>query len=117
MKIRMHAETSSFNKTIFDPYVNMLRTQTEAMSASLGGVNSMTVLPFDVPYKESDEFSERIARNQQLLLKEESNFDKIVDPGAGSYYIENLTNEIAQQAWNLFLEIEENGGFLANVAI
>lgn len=115
MKIRMHAETSSFNKTIFDPYVNMLRTQTEAMSASLGGVNSMTVLPFDTPYKESDEFSERIARNQQLLLKEESNFDKIVDPGAGSYYIENLTNEIAQQAWNLFLEIEENVGFLANV--
>jgi len=95
--------------------VNMLRTQTEAMSASLGGVNSMTVLPFDVPYKESDEFSERIARNQQLLLKEESNFDKIVDPGAGSYYIENLTNEIGQQAWNLFLEIEESGGFLANV--
>jgi methylmalonyl-CoA mutase len=116
MKIRMHAETSSFNKTIFDPYVNMLRTQTEAMSASLGGVNSMTVLPFDAAYKESNDFSARIARNQQLLLKEESNFDKVADPGAGSYYIENLTNEIAQQAWNLFLEIEENGGFLSNVA-
>ncbi len=115
MKIRMHAQTSSFNKTVFDPYVNMLRTQTEAMSATLGGVNSLTVLPFDAAYNNDNEFAERIARNQQLLLKEESNFDKVADPGAGSYYIENLTHEIATQAWKLFLEMEETGGFLANV--
>lgn len=114
-KIRIHAETTSFNKTIFDAHVNMLRTQTEAMSAALGGVNSMTVSPFDITFKDSDVFSERIARNQQLLLKEESNFDKVTDPAAGSYYIENLTRQIAAQAWKLFLEIEEMGGFHAAV--
>ncbi|ADQ79179.1 heterodimeric methylmalonyl-CoA mutase small subunit [Paludibacter propionicigenes WB4] len=114
-KMRIHAETSIFNKTIFDANVNMLRTQTEAMSATLGGVNSLTVLPYDVTFKASDEFSERIARNQQLLLKEESHFDKVVDPAAGSYYIETLTNEIAAQAWKLFLEVEDNGGFYAAV--
>lgn len=112
MKMRIHAETSEFNKTIFDANVNMLRTQTEAMSASLGGVHSMTVLPFDSIYNQPDDFSERIARNQQLLLKEESNFDKVSDPSAGSYYIETLTSEIASQAWKLFLETEDNGGFL-----
>ena len=112
MKMRIHAETSEFNKTIFDANVNMLRTQTEAMSASLGGVHSMTVLPFDSIYNQPDDFSERIARNQQLLLKEESNFDKVSDPSAGSYYIETLTSEIASQAWKLFLETEENGGLL-----
>ena len=115
-KMRIHAETSTFNTTIFDANVNMLRTQTEAMSATLGGVNSLTVSPYDVAYKTSDEFSERIARNQQLLLKEECHFDKVADPAAGSYYIETLTNEIAAQAWKLFLEVEDNGGFFAAVA-
>ena len=114
-KMRIHAETSTFNKTIFDANVNMLRTQTEAMSATLGGVNSLTVLPYDVVYKNADEFSERIARNQQLLLKEESNFDKVTDPAAGSYYIETLTNQIAEKAWKIFLEVEDLGGFLEAV--
>lgn len=114
-KMRIHAETSTFNKTIFDANVNMLRTQTEAMSATLGGVNSLTVLPYDSIFKATDEFSERIARNQQLLLKEESHFDKVTDPAAGSYYIETLTNEIAAQAWKLFLEVEEHGGFFAAI--
>ncbi|WP_075590346.1 methylmalonyl-CoA mutase small subunit [Labilibacter marinus] len=112
-KMAIHCETSQWNKTIYDPYVNMLRTQTEAMSATLGGADSLTVQPFDTIYKESDVFSERIARNQQLLLKEESHFDKVTDPSAGSYYIENLTNSIAQQAWALFVEVEEKGGYLA----
>ena len=71
----------------------------------------MTVTPFDKTYETPDEFSERLARNQQLLLKEESHFDKVIDPAAGSYYIENLTISIAQQAWNLFLSVEEAGGF------
>lgn len=115
MKMRIHAETSEFNKTVFDANVNMLRTQTEAMSASLGGVNSLTVLPFDSIYKTPDDFSERIARNQQLLLKEESHFNKIIDPAAGSYYIESLTNNIAEEAWKLFLDVEEDGGFLTQV--
>ncbi len=110
-KMHIHAITTEWNLTIYDAYVNMLRTQTEAMSAALGGVDSMTVLPFDTPFKDGDEFSERIARNQQLLLKEESYFDKIVDPAAGSYYIETLTASIAEQAWKIFLEVEDKGGF------
>jgi len=112
-KMNVHAETGSWNKTVYDAYVNMLRTQTEAMSASLGGADSITVLPFDAIYEDSTGFSDRIARNQQLLLKEESNFAKIADPGAGSYYIEELTAAIADQAWKLFLEVQEKGGFLA----
>jgi methylmalonyl-CoA mutase len=115
-KMIIHAETSQWNMTTFDPYVNMLRSQTETMSAVLAGVDSLTVMPFDTAFKKSDDFSERIARNQQLLLKEESHFDKVVDPGAGSYYIENLTEAIAGQAWKLFLEVEEKGGFMTEVA-
>lgn len=105
-----HAETSHFNLTLFDAHVNLLRTQTEAMSAALAGVNSMTVTPFDQAYESPNEFSERIARNQQLLLKEEAHLNRIVDPAAGSYYIENLTVSIAKQAWELFLQVEEEGG-------
>lgn len=112
-KMHIHAETSSFNLTLFDAHVNLLRTQTEAMSAALAGVDSMTVVPFDKTYQTPDDFSERIARNQQLLLKEESHFDKVVDPAAGSYYVENLTASIAQQAWANFLKVEEEGGFYA----
>ncbi len=114
-KMHIHAETSLFNKTVFDAHVNLLRTETEAMSAAIAGVDSLTVRPFDVTYKPSDDFSERIARNQQLLLKEESHFDKVTDPAAGSYYIENLTANIADQAWKRLLDIEENGGFFAAV--
>lgn len=108
-KIFMHAQTSSFNMTVFDAHVNLLRSQTEAMSATIAGVDSLTVLPFDVTYKKPDDFSERIARNQQLLLKEECHFDFITDPSAGSYYIENLTESVAGQAWKLFLEVDEKG--------
>ena len=114
-KMKIHAETSSFNLTLFDAHVNLLRTQTEAMSAALAGVDSMTVTPFDKTYDAPNEFSERMARNQQLLLKEESHFDKVIDPAAGSYYIENLTVSIAKQAWDLFLAVEEDGGFYASV--
>ncbi|MCD8262081.1 MAG: methylmalonyl-CoA mutase small subunit, partial [Bacteroides sp.] len=114
-KMHIHAETSSFNLTLFDAHVNLLRTQTEAMSAAIGGVNSMTVTPFDKTYQTPDDFSERLARNQQLLLKEESHLDKVVDPAAGSYYIENLTASIAEQAWKIFLSVEEQGGFYAAV--
>ncbi len=114
-KMVAHAETSTFNLTLFDAHVNLLRTQTEAMSAALAGVHSITVTPFDKAYETPDEFAERIARNQQLLLKEECHFNKVVDPAAGSYYIENLTASIAQQAWALFLKIEEEGGFLEAV--
>ena len=114
-QMKIHAETSSFNLTVFDSYVNLLRTQTEAMSAALAGVDSMTVVPFDKAYETPNDFSERLARNQQLLLKEESHFDKVIDPAAGSYYIENLTVSIAKQAWDLFLAVEDEGGFYAAV--
>jgi len=114
-KMMAHAETSRFNQTIYDAHVNLLRSQTETMSAALAGVDSITVTPFDAPYKTPDEFSERIARNQQLLLKEESHLDKVVDPAGGSYYVETLTVSIANEAWKLFLDVEEKGGFTACV--
>ena len=105
--------TGKWNKTLFDPYVNLLRTQTEVMSAVLGGADSIIVEPFDIVFRQPDEFSERIARNQQLLLKEEAYFDKTADPAGGSYYIEILTSKIADYSWKLFVEIEEQGGFLS----
>ncbi len=110
-KTIIHCESSEFNKTIFDPYVNLLRTQTEAMSATIGGCHSLTIQAFDNSYRTPDEFSERIARNQQLLLKEEAYFDISTDASAGSYYIETLTDSIADEAWKLFVETEEKGGF------
>ncbi|MBN2166524.1 MAG: methylmalonyl-CoA mutase small subunit [Marinilabiliaceae bacterium] len=112
-KMQIHCETSTWNKTIFDSNVNMLRTQTEAMSATIGGTNSLTVIPFDKIYKNTTPVSERVARNQQLLLKEESHFEKIVDASAGSYYIENITDSIAKEAWSLFVEVEKKGGYIA----
>lgn len=113
MKMNVHSETGRFNKTVYDPYVNLLRTQTEAMSAALGGAHSITVLPFDEIFRDSSEFSERIARNQQILLKEESNIDKVTDAAGGSYYLEKLTDALVEQAWALFQETGDKGGFLA----
>jgi methylmalonyl-CoA mutase len=115
-KMHVNAITSEFNQTIFDAHVNLLRSQTEAMSAALAGVDSITVTPFDQAYKTPDAFSERIARNQQFLLKEESHLYKVVDPAGGSYYVETLTVSIANEAWKLFLDVDAKGGFIANVA-
>lgn len=109
-KMNVCAETSRFNMTVFDAYVNLLRSQTETMSAALAGVDEIVVTPFDVTFEQPTDFAERIARNQQLLLKEESHFDKVVDPAAGSYYLENLTHAIATEAWKQFLAIQEQGG-------
>ncbi len=109
----VNATTSKYNQTLFDSYVNLLRSQTEAMSATLAGIHSLVVTPFDAPYETPNDFSERIARNQQLLLKEESHFGAVVDPGAGSYYIEHLTDSLATEGWKIFLQVEEEGGFLA----
>lgn len=110
-KMWVHAITSKFNQTLYDSHVNLLRSMTETMSAALAGVDSLETLPFDLCYKCPDEFSERIARNQQVLLREESHLNKVVDPAGGSYYIETLTASIADQAWKVFNEIEDNGGF------
>lgn len=111
-KMFVHATTSTWNQTVYDPYVNMLRGTTEAMSAALAGVHSLEVTPFDYSFEKPTEFSKRIARNTELLLKHESHFDQVVDPAGGSYYIETLTKNIAEQAWKLFLEVEDKGGYV-----
>ncbi len=111
----IHAETSSWNKTVYDPYVNMLRVTTEGMSVAISGADSLTVYPFDSTYRKPGDFSDRIARNSQIIMKEEAYFGKVADPAAGSYYIEELTDKIGQQAWNLFQEIEQEGGLIAAI--
>ncbi len=111
-RMEIHCETVTNNQDSGDPYMNMIRTQTEAMSAVIGGTDSLTIHPYRGINDKPEDFAERIARNQQLLLKEEALFDKVADPSAGSYYIETITSLIAENAWKLFLQIEENGGFL-----
>jgi methylmalonyl-CoA mutase len=115
MLMNIHSGTSNFNKTLYDPYVNVLRTTTEAMSAVLGGTHSLSITPFDAFYKEPDEISTRISRNQQIILKEETYLENVIDPAAGSYYIENLTDAIARSAWELFKKVEEMGGMLTAI--
>ncbi len=110
-KAFVHCTTSKWNMTMYDPYVNMLRATTESMSAAIGGADSISINPFDEVYKKADSFSNRMARNTQLVLKEESYFDRIADPSAGSYYIENLTDNIAGHAWKLFQKVEATGGY------
>lgn len=112
-KAFVNVTTCDFNKTLYDPYVNMLRVTTESMASILGGVDMLTVKDFDAIYNKENNFAGHIARNVQILLKEEAYFEKIVDPAAGSYYIENLTDELAEQAWTLFQKVEAEGGFVA----
>jgi methylmalonyl-CoA mutase len=114
-KMDIHARNASWNLSLYDPYVNMLRTTTGSLSAILGGVNSFTVLPYNTAFEKPTDFSERIARNQQLILKEESYLDKISDPAAGSYYIENLTKSLMDESWKLFLSIQDEGGFIESL--
>lgn len=111
-KVRINSVASSWNKTLYDPYVNMLRTTTEGMAASLGGADTIALQPFDVAFKHDDDFSRRISRNVQIILKEESYFNKVVDPAAGSYYIENLTDSLVEYAWKQFQEVEAQGGII-----
>ncbi len=111
LKMKVHAVTSRWNQTVYDAYVNMLRSTTETMSAAIAGVDSIEVVPFDDAFRAPGEFSNRIARNVQSILKEESHFNNIVDPGAGSYYIEELTQSIIDASWKLFKDVEEKGGY------
>ncbi|MBB6444853.1 methylmalonyl-CoA mutase family protein [Bacillus benzoevorans] len=112
-QMEISADTSWFTKTAYDPYVNLLRAGNEAFAAVLGGVQYLHVSPFDEPEGKSSEFSERIARNTQLLLRNEARLGSIIDPAGGSWYIESLTDELAEKAWALFLEIDEKGGIAA----
>ncbi|SMO57235.1 methylmalonyl-CoA mutase subunit beta [Gracilimonas mengyeensis] len=109
--VRLFAETALWNKSQTDAHNNMLRVTTEAMSAALGGCEAITVHRYDEHFAESSGFAQRIARNTQLLLQEEAYLNKVADPGSGSYYIETLTDKLAEEAWNLFQTIESKGGF------
>ncbi|WP_162127646.1 methylmalonyl-CoA mutase subunit beta [Flavobacterium phycosphaerae] len=103
------------NKTLYDYNVNMLRTTTECMSAILGGANAVANLPYDSLYHKDNEFGDRIARNQLLVLKHESYFDKVNNPADGAYYIETLTEQLAEKALQLFKDIETNGGLITQL--
>ncbi len=110
----IHCQTSSFYDAKLSPYTNMLRATTEAMSAIMGGCDSLTVLPCNnvLETEQSSDLGERIARNVSIIMKEEAHLDKTNDPSAGSYYIESLTYKLAISAWNLFLKVEDLGGII-----
>ncbi len=114
-KTYVHAVTQRRNKTIYDAHVNTLRTTIEALAAVIGGVDSLNVESFNQVFAKSDDFSERIAVNQQILLKEEAYTNKVVDTAGGSYLIENMTVNLIEKAWELFLKIQENGGFCDSI--
>lgn len=110
---RLHARTTTLNKSRLDAYNNLLRTTTEAMSAVIGGVNALTVGPYDEISGQSDDFSRRIARNVSTILKAEAHLDQVSDLAAGAYFIDYLTVALAQKAWAFFQQIEQMGGFSA----
>ena len=110
-RIRIHSVSSQWNMTLYDPHVNLLRGTAEAMSSILGGADLVNVLPYDYPIGKGTMFSNRLARNVQIILREEAYFHKVADPASGSYYVENLTDTMAEQAWDLFCEVESLGGF------
>ncbi|MFO0320974.1 MAG: methylmalonyl-CoA mutase family protein [Bacteroidota bacterium] len=111
-EVHIHAQTTLVNKTNIDIYNNLLRSTTEIMSASIGGANSIVVFPFDLESNDNNDFSSRMARNQQLILKEESYLNKVSDIAAGSYYIETITKTLCEKAWDKFKMIENKGGFI-----
>lgn len=112
---KITATPSKRNKTIYDYNVNLLRTTTECMSAVIGGANTICNLPYDSLYHKPNEFGDRISRNQLLVLKQESYFDKVNNPADGAYYIESITEQLAEKALGLFKNIEANGGFLSQL--
>lgn len=112
-ELRVHAHSGERNKTRRDPHVNMLRMTSEALAAAIAGVDSLTLTPFDAPLGKSDAFSRRIARNLQLILQEELQLTRLIDPAGGSWHVERLTDELARAAWKQFQAIEARGGMLA----
>ncbi|MDB4867816.1 MAG: putative methylmalonyl-CoA mutase small subunit [Cohnella sp.] len=111
-KMYIHGRTSAWTKTLYDPYMNMLRSTTEAFAGIIGGVNSLHVTPFDEVIRHSDGFSSRIAKNTQMILKDEAHLDRVTDPAGGSWYVETLTDALARRAWSLLQEVETKGGIL-----
>jgi methylmalonyl-CoA mutase len=108
--LQIYAGNSIRNKSIYDPYVNMLRTTAESLSAIIGGANVVQTMAYDHTFRNPSSFARRIARNQQLLMQYESYFDKVADPGAGAYFIESLTKDLCERAWKYFQSIEATGG-------
>lgn len=115
-KIWIHGSTASFNKSNYDIWVNMLRTTTEGFAGVIGGIDSLQIEPYDSHLRPADEFSRRIARNQQLVLAEEAQFTKIIDPAGGCWYIEALTSQLCDKAWQRLQEIDAQGGMQAVLA-
>ena len=112
----IQARSSAWSTTAADPWVNMIRVTTETFSAVIGGADSVVAAPFDEAVRLPDDFSRRVARNVQSVLADESNLGKVIDPAGGSRYVETLTHEIAEQAWELFREVERKGGIAASLA-
>ena len=112
---QVHGITSSWNQTVLDINNNMLRGSTQALSAIIGGCQTVTVLPYDDSVRWSNAFSERMARNTQLIIRDEAFAGKVIDAASGSYFIEKLTADIAEKSWDLFIEIEDLGGFKNNM--
>jgi len=112
-KLSLHVRTSQWNKTAWDPYNNLLRATVEAFAGVLGGCESMQVGAFDETVRQPDDFSQRVARNTQLVLQKECNLEQVIDPAGGSYYVEVLTAELAEAAWKLFQDVEKQGGMEA----
>lgn len=109
-KMRIHARTSAWNQTVYDPHVNLLRGTTEAFSAVVGGCDSLHISPFDELVRVPDDFSRRVARNTHTVLSEETHITHTVDPAGGSWYVETLTDAVARQTWAIFQEVEKQGG-------
>ncbi|MBK7982218.1 MAG: acyl-CoA mutase large subunit family protein [Candidatus Competibacteraceae bacterium] len=109
-KMSLHARTSAWNQTVYDPHVNLLRATTEAFSGAVGGCDSLHISPFDELLRVPDEFSRRVARNTHTVLREESHITRTVDPAGGSWYVENLTDSVARKTWGIFQEVEKQGG-------
>ena len=114
--LRVHCQTSGVSLQEKDPYNNIVRTSYEALAATLGGTQSLHTNAFDEAMGLPTEFSSRIARNTQLIMQEELGITKVIDPLAGSYYVENLTNELTQKAWELIQEVENLGGMTEAVS-
>jgi methylmalonyl-CoA mutase len=115
-KAQIHARTASWNKTALDPWVNLLRTTTEAFAAVVGGTDSLHVGFFDEAVRAPDGFSHRLARNIQLILREECHLTRVADPAGGSWFVESLTDELARESWSLVQEVEAEGGMAAALA-
>ena len=112
-KMRIHARPALFFKTVYDPYVNMLRNTTEIFSGVVGGIDSFESAPFDEPIRKGDEFSRRIARNVQIMLQEEFGLLQPIDPAGGSWAVETLTRQMKEKIWAAFQGIEKEGGIAA----